>query len=588
MIKSISVKDFRGVSRIYEFGQGANVLIGPNEARKSTIGEAICFAYYGVDSSGSKNPEHLISFDKTITEVAVSTDKATVVRKKKRGSQTQGIKLVRDGMPEVTMTQAELTALLGIDFDVFASAAFAGYFMKQTPQKKLEIVSKVFKCDRVALFHELAIKFHGHDLDIPSVVKFDNVKASSTYVATERRRVQNVMAAENGRVMQIDSQLASCGDTVATSYNVGELQAEINKLSARESLLLNHWHAVNRYNSEKAAYQASLLKYDNAMAEKKSLELELSSISPMSEVELNAIYDDILKMDVEISRLRQKIQHVPPEPAKPRQLASGTACSACGQVVSDKAVKSVQAAYEAEVVAYNDRCRNILDSNNSVNEKIESLSVARTTKRSKWEEGRTARSSAASIEARLSRLSDLKDPEVPEAPKPPAAGLSLEETRAKISEAHTALAKAKVAGEAATRLKMEKEKILETIKELSSKIKYFEEVEAVLNSILEEESMRTIQAMQIPGGKVSVMEGDVVFTDEKGCPYTSLSTGRRGKADIEFCKVIQRSINRPGFYFIDNEDLIDDVKPHLPTGKDDQVFLARVDKSLKELEIRSL
>ncbi|NBV78192.1 hypothetical protein EBR66_08590 [bacterium] len=59
------------------------------------------------------------------------------------------------------------------------------------------------------------------------------------------------------------------------------------------------------------------------------------------------------------------------------------------------------------------------------------------------------------------------------------------------------------------------------------------------------------------------------------------------KFDIEMCKKIQSFLPKaPNFYFVDNEDLIDDVTPWLPQGA--QVFIARVDSSVTQLQIVKL
>ena len=130
MIKLISVKNFRGHTRTFEFGASLNELIGPNESGKSTVNEAISFVLFGYDSNGTKNPDHLITIGQDHVEAAITTDKATFTRKKKRGS-TSKIVLSRTGAPDTELKNMDdVVRLFGAEFDTFASAYNAGYFLR--------------------------------------------------------------------------------------------------------------------------------------------------------------------------------------------------------------------------------------------------------------------------------------------------------------------------------------------------------------------------------------------------------------------------------------------------------------------------
>ncbi|NBO57186.1 MAG: hypothetical protein EBU84_21900, partial [Actinobacteria bacterium] len=90
----------------------------------------------------------------------------------------------------------------------------------------------------------------------------------------------------------------------------------------------------------------------------------------------------------------------------------------------------------------------------------------------------------------------------------------------------------------------------------------------------------------VAGARLSISENELIVTDTSMIPYECLSTGRKMKIDIEICKTLQKLLGAraPGFYFIDDYDLLDaDAKKHLPVGS--QVFIAKVSSEAQGLQI---
>ena len=146
MITEINYRNFRGHNENFKFGSGRNIIRGPNEAGKSTIKEAIAFAWMSTDSQGTKNPDHLITVGQDIMDVQLKTARAAFWRKKKRGS-TSEVKLQREGIPDVKLSQSDLMTQIGVSHDVFMSSWLVGHFMALKSDTKLKVLGEIAKSD---------------------------------------------------------------------------------------------------------------------------------------------------------------------------------------------------------------------------------------------------------------------------------------------------------------------------------------------------------------------------------------------------------------------------------------------------------
>jgi DNA repair exonuclease SbcCD ATPase subunit len=580
MIKLISVENFRGHTRTFEFGNGLNELIGPNESGKSTINEAISFVLYGYDSNGTKNPDHLITIGKDTMSAALTTDKATFTRRKKRGT-TSKIILSRAGTPDTELKNMDdVVRLFGAEFDTFASGYNAGYFMRLPDAKRLEVLNSVIKIDRKALYLEL-----GGQEPLPSVVKLEDPRKEAGYVAQERRKIQNQFEGHKGRITQLTQERAILSqgdvDVKAATAEIARLEARAALLSAYDSAAIQHHNAV-RYMKEVAAHNAK------SLAEKERIELELKSMQ--AERDIKSIQSDMSGVADQIAKLKSQIRNLPLEPKKVTAPNAGVSCPQCGQVVSDKAAKSIIDGYDAAVLAYNNECRAILDANKVVEDSVAMLNKQHSDMFTDMQNELTASSARAALKGQLSGLVlRTVDPAVMElaakAPTLPSTGHSMQECSRLVTEL-----KAKIlsANGAASRVKQIDEQGVELDRQaqaMAASIDALSIVEDILVRMPEIEAERKIQSLQTESAVIAIRDGALTVADKNMCPYYSMSSGRKMKFDIEMCRKIQSfQPKRPNFYFIDNEDLIDDVTPWLPA--DAQVFIARVDANETELQIR--
>ncbi len=576
MIKLISTKNFRGHTRTFEFGPGFNELIGPNESGKSTVNEAISFVLFGYDSNGTKNPDHLITIGQDHVEAAITTDKATFTRKKKRGA-TSKIVLSRSGAPDTELKNMDdVIRLFGAEFDTFASAYNAGYFMRLPEPRKLEVLGAIVKIDRKALFEELG----GPTAGLPPYVKFEDPRKEAGYVANDRRKIQNSLEGHKGRITQLTQERAIL---TGKEVNVEELQKEVSRLEARAALLTAYDTASAQYSRSVAEVDRAKAENKRVAAERERIELELKSMPAARDVK--SIQGDMNGLGDKIAELKSKKRTLPTEPRPVTSPNAGTSCPACGQMVSEKAAKSITDGYNAAVVAYNTECRAILDENKALDDKIANLSKQHIDMFTAMQQEIERSSTRSKLEGRLAGLIVKALDETGVVPPTlPSTGHSrqecermITEMRGRIYTTNGSKERVKEIDTLGVNLDAERQKMEADIDILSI-------IETTLAEMPGKEAERKIQSLQIANHQINVRDGEFVVSDANNCPYQSLSSGRKMKFDIEMCKKVQGFLpKRPNFYFIDNEDLIDDVTPWLPEGA--QIFVARVDAAATDLQI---
>ena len=151
-VKRIELENFKGKNVSFTIGK-QNIISGRNGAGKSSIKDALAFAFCGTDSFGTRNPTHLISKDMDSTRVTVLTDKALLTRTLTRKG--NGIIKVEINGISSTYNQGQLEASVG-KVDTFLSAMIPGYLFDLSEAKRQEVLADVLpKVDRLALLTEM-------------------------------------------------------------------------------------------------------------------------------------------------------------------------------------------------------------------------------------------------------------------------------------------------------------------------------------------------------------------------------------------------------------------------------------------------
>jgi len=589
MITQLKIANFRGHDGEYTFGPGKNYIKGKNEAGKSSIKEAIAFLWMGTDSEGAKSPDHLISVGCDFTQVDLSTPKSTLKRRKKRGT-TAEIKVCREGLPDIKITQTDLMSQVHLSHEVFMSSWCVGYFMKMKSEQRVKVLGEVARIDR----RELLSNLLPTNFTIPAVVKLVNPRIDADAIAGLRRQEQNKKEAATA---QLDGlKRASAQGSAIT------IDAEAHK--ARVSVLEAELEEVDLYSKLNSKYADYVKKVNHLSSELNILEKDLSKLTDVdsSAVQEHRVHaEKFLKLSTDLDEemqnlVRQKKTRALDIPKKPS--AQQGDCPTCHQPVGKEHIEALLVHYNKELEAYNIHEREV----ESHNQKLSDAYNALTAKKTEAKKNHTAhleaalkieKDAASSVRARnelVARIDVLKgmlEAEERNAPPQPTAApardiqaLRNERDRLK-GELHTH----NTFASQSERLRLEMGGLEGNITDHTSNVQMFSELEAALRKLPELETQKTLETARIPGIKLSLVDGELVVTNEAGVDYRCLSDGRRTKVDVALCMAIKRAAgpSAPPWIFVDNSDLVDELI--LPDGT--QCLVAEVTDD-QEVEILSL
>lgn len=584
MIKSLALVGFRGHTKSFTFGPQSNKLAGPNECGKSTIAEAIAFVWFGTDLGGTKNPDHLISDGAEVTEVSLVTEHIILTRKKARGK-TSTIKLARQGLPPVPMTQTELTQLMKISPEAFMCCWYACYFMERlTPEKQLAVLSELSRVDRKALLQSIL----GSDFEIPAKIKLHNPRIDADAVASERRQLQNMIASDEGALGQLDAQIAQV--TTGAEVDVESYSGRLNDVNASLDAFDFYNKALAKYGQEKMRFGDAINRTGSLKAGKLGLNMPSADDLRKNDVRIAELVKQTSVLKGRALMLQGTIKALPAAPVKPANLqVVGTDCKLCGQKISAEHVNHIMGHYEAQLLEHNKIAREVADHNGNIEGELAKLNeqLAATANECgelqkenvrNSEAASNAKKRAAEIDAELAELAKLKEPAAPTKPEGDEPALKKEQI-----ELNTAIVMAKKNATQLEGLNVQGALLKESIAKRRQQVGYMNALETALKSLPEIETKALLETLQVPGVVVGLKDGSLYVTNEKGIPYVSLSSGRRLKIGMAFCQSFRKTAGgrAPSWIFLDNSDLIDSFMAY----NNVQFFIAEVNAKLKELTV---
>lgn len=585
MIKQIILLDFRGHNRTLVFGPGLNRLRGPNESGKSTVKEAIAFAWYGTDSSGTKNPDHLISDGRDAAEVMLVTEHAKISRRKRRG-QTSAIKIERHGFPPVTMNQTELNAVLKLSLESFMSCWNVGYFMSMQSTAQLAVLAELAKVDRRALLQSMLPS----GTVIPAKIKLINPKIDADAMASERRQLQNMKASDVGALEQVKiqlSQLATGADVDIESYS-----QSLNSVNAK----LEAW---DFYKRALAKYQTDKMRWGESINRKGSCEAGLLALRPVQTELIRAMEDTAEKNRRKIEDLRasirtltEKAKPLPPAPKKPDglYLEADAICDKCGQKIDVAHVKHIMAGYEKELLEYNKEAREVQTHNDRLkvaiqkgNDAIRDVDIENTQLTAEIQKARASNRATedrkVELERELADIGKIREPAAPAKPEGDETALRKDQL-----DLNTTLNLARRQSTQLQQLRTQQELLEAAVKTKDQQIMACGALEHSLKNLPAIEAKQLLETLHVEGVTVDLNEGNLVIMGGN-IPYASLSSGRQMKVDLAFCMSLRNAggAKAPSWVFADDSDLMDRFHQLLPYGV--QVFSAEVDAELKEVQV---
>ena len=204
-IKSLTMKDFKDVTtqQFYEFGNEI-IIQGDNFKGKTTIAEAILFAFYGVDLQGSSRTDALVNKDltrgKCEVAVVIETDQGEF---KITRSATKVKKFIKLDKNEVT--QKEITEIVG-EMDLFIVSYLPthvlGFKDKEAREFFMKFVDEVEPSEVLKSLGAFAEPLEGLDLTNIDELKKD-LRQGNKENETDLDFIDGKLSAIDGTLKQI-------------------------------------------------------------------------------------------------------------------------------------------------------------------------------------------------------------------------------------------------------------------------------------------------------------------------------------------------------------------------------------------------
>lgn len=583
MITSINLKHFRGHGGKFEFGPGKNLIRGRNEAGKSSLKEAISFAWMGTDSSGTRAPDHLISVSEPTMEVSLSTPKSTIRRLKSRGK-TGKIYLCRPALPDTEITQTDLLRGIALTPEVFMSSWLVGYFMSLGSEEKLQVLGEVAKLDRRLLLQELLPL----GVEIPSHLKLQKPQLDAQAIAGTRRQEQNKLQAAKGALAALKAQLEQIGvvqvDEDSYTASLASVEASLQEFTA-------YFAALTRFQTETARWSAIKDSVESAQRAASQTKAEIAKLERLDLLEQEGRKVEALHSQA-VERLKECLQAermsvTLPAPVKPS--ADTGECPTCLQSVSKDHADKLRQDYMRKLEEYNIHERNVANHNQKIEAAYE---IAREQEQSLSERLKVLRHRYATAKAQheilsttLRRQEELATADVGAQPTPPSHPggdpSALQKERDRLS---AELYMSRMQRTNRDKLVAEINRHEVEIRRHEAEIERLHLIEKALLELPARETEATLAKVSIPGVRMSLQDGELVLCDDQGVDYRCLSDGRKMKIDILLAMAIKKAAgpSAPPWIFVDNADLIDD---NTVFPQDTQVLIAHVDPTSADVVV---
>ena len=504
------------------------------------------------------------------------TDKATFTRTKHRGA-VSTITLTRPGLPPIKLNQTELSQALKMEFDVFASCFNVDYFMSLSSSKKKEVVGRIAQVDRRQVLLELTPGVPNHPK-----VRLENLRVDAQVVATDRRVEQNKLSADQGALVQVESQLREY-EKLQESGTPADLQSQIDGLTAQQELFRLYQKELSDYRLYSLRLKEAREWNEKIQADRSKLELEKKSLGGAATVNVQELRGKIAGLKAELTHLSSQLVAAPPVPVF--QELDPSACTRCGQKIPPKLRESADQERERSLIVYNQKAREAEDHNKRIKDRIVDLqkriAAGEDSLDKALNDAIVKKHTLSNIDSKLAALQPKEIREVTPPLKP-------EGDEAAVSQKLLELTAKKLSSQGQDQRKgqliTQKASLTEAIDKRIVVLEHLRKLEEALLRLPEIEVKRTLDSLKTPSIFFNIAEGEIEVTDEKHIPFLSLSSGRALKVCTSICRTFQKLLpTAPGFYFIDNADLIDNFEGYLPPGS--QVFVAKVDSSLAELVV---
>lgn len=306
LVKKIVLENFKGTAKkTVALGPGETVISGKNRAGKSTIGEAIVFALYGVTIKGSPRCDNLLKqgAKKAVVtlEIDVNGETYTVERTKTR----KGTEVTLNG---VKVAQADIDSLLGLTAEEFLAMYNPLYLIKSEPSKAREFFVSLLEPPTL---EEVLKEMLPEQAELLKGVSLGNPDMALKQHRDELKGLQKEIAKAEGAADELKSQIES-------------VRKELSNLA---------------FDEETTRREISLLKekIETIKVAAEPKRPDDSEIKILNE-KVNAKRQEYLSLSEQKQRL---LRQMPPKP--------GEVCPTCGQTIPKDRMAAAIEKWQAQV-----------------------------------------------------------------------------------------------------------------------------------------------------------------------------------------------------------------------------------------------
>ena len=312
--------------RTFHFDYGVNFVLGDNGMGKSSIAEAIAFAFMGTGFFGEKTLDRLHNGEAKEVFVSVRlADESGEVHELTKTRKNNAIGITYDGY---TIRQTDLYNLFG-GKDLFLSMLNPLYFIETLGTEGRNLLEKFLPVvSHEAVLHELTE-------EVRESLKDENILSPETYLKNRRAEIRELE--EDVIYMQ--------GQADLLESNAKKAGTELETAKAELAVKNTRLHELERFlptEEQKADLRAEMaqLKQDSANCAERKWKLadDISKAKLNLQKIKNIKYD--LSDDAEISKMKEELEaeyaRYDKAAKMSRQIHAGQKCALCRHEMTDK------------------------------------------------------------------------------------------------------------------------------------------------------------------------------------------------------------------------------------------------------------
>ena len=327
ILRSLDITNFKNIERArLEFSPKVNALLGDNGMGKSSIAEAIAFAFMGTGFFGEKTLDRLHNGEAKEVFVSVRlADESGEVHELTKTRKNNAIGITYDGY---TIRQTDLYNLFG-GKDLFLSMLNPLYFIETLGTEGRNLLEKFLPVvSHEAVLHELTE-------EVRESLKDENILSPETYLKNRRAEIRELE--EDVIYMQ--------GQADLLESNAKKAGTELETAKAELAVKNTRLHELERFlptEEQKADLRAEMaqLKQDSANCAERKWKLadDISKAKLNLQKIKNIKYD--LSDDAEISKMKEELEaeyaRYDKAAKMSRQIHAGQKCALCRHEMTDK------------------------------------------------------------------------------------------------------------------------------------------------------------------------------------------------------------------------------------------------------------